>query len=66
MTLYRRRRTETWQEVMAAALGAAAGAVIFYFARIWLQREPLEPGAGNGPPADAGRRGPEGEASSRR
>lgn len=41
MTIYRRGATEPWEELVAAAAGVLAGAAVFYFARLWLQREPL-------------------------
>lgn len=43
---YRRRRTlDLWDELRAVAVGAAAGAVAAYLARLWLQRERLPPAA---------------------
>lgn len=65
MTRYRRSPTETWQELAAAAAGVAVGAVVYYFARAWLQREPVPPPAGR-PAArrgDAGERDGEGRRS---
>lgn len=41
MTIYRRGATEPLEELVAAAAGVLAGAAVFYFARLWLQREPL-------------------------
>lgn len=53
MTLYRRNRGDGRTERLAAAAGAAAGlavgAAVWYFARLWLQREPLE-GENRAPP----------------
>ena len=45
MTMHRRGPVGPWEELAAAAAGVLAGAAVFYFTRLWLQREPL-PGQG--------------------
>lgn len=63
MNAYRRRPTETWEELAAAAAGILAGAAVFYVARLWIQREALpegRPRTGRGRVADRGRRPPGG------
>lgn len=46
MTYYRRRTPELWEEIAAAAAGAAAGLAGYYLARTLLRRERLPRSAG--------------------
>lgn len=61
MTYYRRRTPELWEEIAAAAAGAAAGLAAYWVARTLFRREPLSSGpdpedrdGGEAPPAGSG------------
>lgn len=48
MIYYRRRSPELWEEVAAAAVGAAAGLAVYYVARALLGRDALPAPHGGG------------------
>lgn len=55
MIYYRRRTPELWEEIAAAAAGAATGLAVYYVARALLGRHPVpgpekRPDAGDLPP----------------
>lgn len=41
--VYRREPSDPRTDAIAAGVAAAAGAIVFYFARLWLQRERIPP-----------------------
>jgi hypothetical protein len=51
MTRYRRKPADATMIATALGAGAAVGAAVFYLAKLWLQREPLD-----GDPEGAGQR----------
>lgn len=59
MIYYRRRTPELWEEIAAAAAGAATGLAVYYVARALLGRHPI-PGPEKRPDAgDRAAAGPE-------
>lgn len=67
MIYYRRRSPELWEEVAAAAVGAAAGVAVYYVARAFVGRDAL-PGPGREarrPDGSTPREGPVPERGSR-